>query len=164
MHQVNWGFMTYLIKTKTLSMKALRFSGVLAMSEYFPDPSFHPPMAIVTLSFGCFCLKPMTFLYWPACNNKTVLQKLRSQLKAVYITSATSFFCIKETVQTIYWICDIIQAGKCIDYVRAQHRVNIFNSKSTISWSVCRPSCYIANNNFVVGVDIWKKGQIAQHS
>jgi hypothetical protein len=40
------------------------------MSEYFPDPSFHPPMAIVTLSFGCFCLKPMTFLYWAVFRRK----------------------------------------------------------------------------------------------
>lgn len=52
------------MNARTLSVKALRFSGVDAMSEYLPDPSFQPPIAIVTLSLGCFSLKAKTFLYW----------------------------------------------------------------------------------------------------
>ena len=47
-------------------MKTLRFSGLSAMSEYFQDSSFGPPMAIETFSFGFFCFKLTTFLYWPA--------------------------------------------------------------------------------------------------
>jgi hypothetical protein len=43
-------------------MKALRFLGVAAMSEYFQDSSFGPPMAIETFSFGFFSFKLTTFL------------------------------------------------------------------------------------------------------
>lgn len=72
----------------------------------------------------------------------------------MHITSPTSFFCIKERVQSFNCMCDIIQASKCVDDVCAKHWVNIFNSKSTIEGPVCSPSCYVANNNFVVRVDI----------
>ena len=61
---------TYLIKVKTLSMKTLRFSGLSAMSEYFPRCSSGPPMAIETFSFGFFSFKLTNFLYWPALCQK----------------------------------------------------------------------------------------------
>ena len=67
---------TYLIKAKTLSMKALRVSGLSAMSEYFLDPSVGPPMAIETFSFGFFSFKLTTFLYWPARCQKYFNRKL----------------------------------------------------------------------------------------
>ena len=76
---------TYLIKVKTLSMKALRLSGLSAMSEYFPDPSFPPPMAIKTFSFGFFFFKLTTFLYWPALCTKIFQQKISLKLKVVHI-------------------------------------------------------------------------------
>ena len=68
--------MTYLIKAKTLSMKIFRFSGVAAMSEYFPGSSPGPPMAIETFIFGFFCFKLTTFLYWPARCQKYFNRKL----------------------------------------------------------------------------------------
>jgi hypothetical protein len=69
-------------------MKALRFSILSAMSEYFQDPSFTPPMAIKTFSFGFFCFKLTTFLYWPALSKKrfnhlTFQQKFSSLLDEV---------------------------------------------------------------------------------
>jgi hypothetical protein len=76
---------TYLIKSKTLSMKTLRFSGLSAMSEYFQDPSSGPPMAIETVSFGFFCFKLTTFLYWPALCTKIFQQKINLKLKVVHI-------------------------------------------------------------------------------
>ena len=57
---------TYLMKAKTLSMKFFRFIGVAAMLEYFLDSSLGPPIAIETFSFGFFCFKRTTLLYWPA--------------------------------------------------------------------------------------------------
>jgi hypothetical protein len=51
----------------------------------------------------------------------------------------------------------IIQASKRVDDVRAQHWVNILNKKFAVTRSVCRSSSYVANDNFVVGVDICKK-------
>ena len=70
-----------------------------------------------------------------------------------YNTSA--IFCIKISVRTINWMLRTIQASKCVDDVCAQHRVNTFNNKFTISGVVCWPACYVANDNFVVWVDIW---------
>ena len=67
---------TYLIKVKTLSMKALRLSGLSAMSEYFPGSSSDPPMAIETFSFGFFSFNLTTFLYWPARCQKYFDRKL----------------------------------------------------------------------------------------
>ena len=51
-------------------------------------------------------------------------------------------------------MCDIIQASKRVDDVRAQHWVNILNKKLTVTRIVCSPSSYVANDNFVVRVDI----------
>jgi hypothetical protein len=76
---------TYLIKAKTLSMKILRFSILSAMSEYFLDPSSGPPMAIETFSFGFFCFKLTTFLYWPARCQKYFQQKMNLKLKVAHI-------------------------------------------------------------------------------
>jgi hypothetical protein len=68
-------------------MKALRLSGLSAMSEYFPDPSFPqwPPMAIKTFSFRFFFFKLTTFLYWPALCTKIFQQKINLKLKVVHI-------------------------------------------------------------------------------
>ena len=52
---------------------------------------------------------------------------------------------------------DIIQTSKCVDDVRAQHWVNMLNKKFTITRSVCSPSSYVANDNFIVQVDICKR-------
>ena len=51
-------------------------------------------------------------------------------------------------------MCDIIQASKRVDDVRAQHWVNILNKKLTVTRVMCSPSVYVANDNFVVRVDI----------
>lgn len=54
----------YLTKARTLAMNIFRVSAEFAISEYLPDPSFQPPIAIVTFNLGCFFLKFNTFLYW----------------------------------------------------------------------------------------------------
>ena len=51
-------------------------------------------------------------------------------------------------------MCDIIQASKRVDDVRAQHWVDILNKKFTVTVIVYSPSVRIANDNFVVRVDI----------
>jgi hypothetical protein len=67
-------------------MNTLRFSGLSAMSEYFPDSSTGPPaMAIETFSFGFFCFKLTTFLYWPARCQKYFQQKMNLKLKVAHI-------------------------------------------------------------------------------
>jgi hypothetical protein len=66
-------------------MNFLRFSGLSAMSEYFPDSSYGPPIAIETFSFGFFCFKLTTFLYWPALCTKIFQHKISLKVKVVHI-------------------------------------------------------------------------------
>ena len=49
---------------------------------------------------------------------------------------------------------DTIEVSKCVDDVRAQHWVNVLNEKCTVTRIVCSQSVYVANDNFVVGIDI----------
>ena len=146
-------------------MNFLRFSGLSAMSEYFPGSSHGPPMAIETFNFGFFSFKLTTFLYWPALCTKILFQpkfivhywmKFLCIFKIFFfITSATIFFCFKFSIPTLNWMCDIIQVSISVDDVGAQHWVNILNKKFTITRSgPCLPSVYLANDNFVVRVDI----------
>ena len=65
-----------------------------------------------------------------------------------------SKFFINESAWTLNWMCDMIQFSKRVDDVRAQHWVDILNKKFTITVIVYSPSVRIANDNFVVRVDI----------
>jgi hypothetical protein len=77
-----------------------------------------------------------------------------------YYTSATLFYIKVTAVPTLNWMSDIIQFSKCVDDVSAQHWVNILNKKFTIARGVCSQSVYVANDNFVVVVDICTRRSI----
>ena len=90
-------------------MKALRFSGVSAMLEYFPYFSPAPPMAIRTLSFVYFCFKLVTFLYWPARQNRQTvseyIETILTEMKVTYESCA-------------YHLCHhfLLYRGNCTDF------------------------------------------------
>ena len=75
--EIENNFNRYLRKVMTLSMNVFRVSAVDDMLEYFPEPSFHPPIAIVTFRFGCFCLKLIIFLYCAIGNSQQFKIKIK---------------------------------------------------------------------------------------
>jgi hypothetical protein len=107
MYPVTYYF--YLIKAETLSMNNLRFSCVSAMLEYFQDFSPAPPMAIRTFSFGYFCFKLVTFLYWPARQNR--------QTVSAYIETILTEMKVSHE-SCAYHLCHhfLLYRGNCRDF------------------------------------------------
>ena len=120
---------TYLIKAETLSINFLRFSGVAAMSEYFPDSSDGPPMAIETFNFGFFSFKLTTFLYWPALCTKILFQP------KFIVHYWMKFLCIFK-IFFFYYLCHhfLLYQGMCLDFV-----LNAWNyqGQQICRWCAC---------------------------
>jgi hypothetical protein len=133
------------------------------MLEYFLDSSLGPPMAIETFSFGFFCI-----ISWRLCctglqDGKAKDEIFQHQFSTLLeVVQYLEYNCIYPPsasvsrplyTQAMNWMCDIIQASKCVDDVSVQRWarwVNMLNKKFAVIRPVCSHPFYVANDNFVV--------------